>query len=112
MNVLDLTPHRAAEWTERDGLVVLVRPRPAARSLTGLFDGLGYLLAPKRLRLDTLGSFCWRQIDGKRNPWEIAILVRHQFGGECEPAEERVGRFLRMLAREGLVHFDEPVTRM
>ncbi|HXV60416.1 MAG TPA: PqqD family protein [Vicinamibacteria bacterium] len=112
MNVLDLTPHRAADWTERDGLVVLVRPRPAARSLRGLIDGLGYLLAAKRLRLDALGSFCWRQIDGKRTPWEIATVVRREFGSECEPAEERVGRFLRMLAREGLVYFDELATRM
>lgn len=108
MNLLDLTPHRACEWQERDdGRVVLVRPRPRAKGLKTPFEWLAYLMAPRRIRLDEVGSFCWSQVDGRRTPWEIAKALRAEFGEAAEPAEERVGKFLKLLQREELVRFPE-----
>lgn len=107
MNLLDLTPHRASDWEERSGQVVLIRPRPRARGLKAPFEWLAYLIAPKRLRLDDFGSFCWHRVDGRRTPWEIAGLLRKEFGEHAEPAEERVGQFLKLLKREELVSFPE-----
>jgi hypothetical protein len=101
-NLLDFAPKQAAEWEENDERIVLVRPRPR-----GAREWLPYLLAPKRVRLDPLGSFCWRHIDGNRTAGEIAALFRREFGEESEPAEERVGRFLQSLRREALVRFPE-----
>jgi Coenzyme PQQ synthesis protein D (PqqD) len=64
-------------------------------------------MSAHRLRLDDLGSFCWLQIDGSRNAWDIASSARRKFGEAAEPAETRVGRFLGILRREDLVSFPE-----
>lgn len=106
LNALDLTPEPLASADERNGRVVLTRPRPQPRGLRAPLDWLVYLLAPKRLRLDDFGSHCWRLVDGERDAWEIARLMRAEFGVRCEPAEERVGRFFKLLEREELVRLN------
>ena len=66
-----------------------------------------YALAPRKLRLDDVGSFCWRQIDSRRTALEIATALRDEFGESVEPAEERLGKFIHWLQREELVRFPE-----
>jgi Coenzyme PQQ synthesis protein D (PqqD) len=107
VNLLDLTPRHACGWEEKDGRIVLVRTRPRTSGPRAILDWLAYLLSAKRLRLDDLGTFCWRQIDGHCNAWEIATAARREFGEAAEPAETRVGHFLRLLQREELVEFAE-----
>lgn len=107
MNLLDLTPVAAAEAEEKDGRVVVIRPRPHARGLRKPLDWLIYLLAVRRLQLDDVGSFCWRQMDGRRTAGGIAEALRTEFGDSVEPAEERLGTFIRLLHREELVEFPE-----
>lgn len=107
MNLLELTPVAAAPAEERDGRVVIVRPRPVTRGVRAPFDWLAYLLAPRRLRLDDVGSFCWRQMDGRRTAGDIAEALRAEFGEVVEPAEERFAKFIRLLQREELVRFPE-----
>ena len=107
MNLLDLTPVAAAEAEEKDGRVIVIRPRPATRGLRKPIDWLIYLLAVRRLQLDAVCSFCWRQMDGRRTAGDIAEALRAEFGDSVEPAEERLGTFIRMLQREELVRFPE-----
>ncbi len=107
MNLLDLTPVAAAEAEEKDGRVVVIRPRPHTRGLRKPLDWLIYLLAVRRLQLDEVGSFCWRQMDGRRTAGGIAEALRTEFGDSVEPAEERLGTFIRLLQREELVEFPE-----
>ncbi len=111
MNLLDLTPVAAAESEEQGGGIVVIRPRPAYHGLLTPFDWIVYLLAPRRLRLDEIGSFCWRQLDGRRTAGEIAAALRAEFGDSVEPAEERVGQFIRSLRREQLVRLPELDTK-
>jgi hypothetical protein len=111
MNLLELVPVRTARWEERDTRVVLTRPRPDAgirRRRPGwlvdrLVGWLGYALAPARLRLDDLGSATWRRLDGAATVGEVASAVREVFGEAAEPAEERVGTFVRLLHRDGFL---------
>ena len=107
MNLLDLTPVAAAEAYEESERVVLIRPKPTTRGLRAPIAWLIYALAPRRLRLDAVGSFCWRHIDGRRTAGEIADALRGEFGESVEPAEERLGQFIHMLRREELVNFPE-----
>ena len=111
MNLLNLTPVAAAESEEEGGDIVVIRPRPVYHGLLTPFDWIVYLLAPRRLRLDNVGSFCWRQLDGRRTAGEIATALRAEFGDTVEPAEERVGQFIRSLRREELVHLPELDTK-
>ena len=105
MNLLDLTPVVSADVEEQDGRVVIIRPKPILRGLRGPIDWLIYMLAPGRIRLDDVGSFCWRHIDGRHTAGEIAEAMRAEFGESIEPAEERLGTFMRLLQREDLVSF-------
>ena len=107
MNLLDLTPVAVAEAEEKDGRVIVIRPRPVTRGLRKPIDCLIYLLAVRRLRLDEVGSFCWRQMDGRRTAGDIAEALRTEFGDSVEPAEERLGQFVRLMQREELVTFPE-----
>lgn len=107
MNLLELTPVAAAKSEEHDGRVIVVRPKPARRGLRTPIDWLIYLMAARRLRLDELGSFCWRQMDGRRTAADIAMALRSEFGDAVEPAEERLGQFFRSMQREELVTFPE-----
>ena len=107
VNLLDLTPVTSAEIEEKDGRVVIIRPRPATRGLRRSIDWLIYLIAPRHLRLDDVGSFCWRQMDGQQTAGDIASALRKKFGASVEPAEERLGHFVQLLQREELVRFPE-----
>jgi hypothetical protein len=46
-------------------------------------------------------------MDGRRTAGDIAKALRKEFGDTVEPAEERLGTFIRMLQREELVRFPE-----
>jgi hypothetical protein len=108
LNLLDLTPVASADIEEKDGRVVVIRPKPVTRGLRAPIDWLIYLLAAHRIRLDEVGSFCWRRMDGRRTVGEIAEAMRAELGPSIEPAEERLGTFIRWLQREELVSFEEP----
>ena len=71
------------------------------------FDWVAYWLAPRKLRLDDVGTFSWRLIDGGRTVNQIAAELRREFGERAEPCEERLGRFMKQLQREELVRFPQ-----
>jgi hypothetical protein len=104
LNLLDLRPARRAEWEESpEDRVVLHRPQPAGRGPAAWFTRLTNWLAPPRLRLDSIASHAWRQLDGTRTTAEVAASLRERFGAAAEPAEERLGTLLRLLRRDGFV---------
>jgi hypothetical protein len=103
VNLLDLAPVRVAEWEERDGLVVLARPVPQGRGLRGLAARFSSSLAPRSLRLDAMGSFVWRRLDGATTVATIVAAMEDELGGE--QLAERVGMFVRALRRDGFVAY-------
>lgn len=105
VNLLELAPIRVAAWKEVGERVVVQRPQPAGQGLRGLGERLSYLLSVKRIRLDELGSFAWKRLDGKTTVARAAQAMREQFGERAEPAEARLGHFVRLLRQEGLVRY-------
>jgi hypothetical protein len=103
INLLELAPVRAARWEERADRVVLIRPRPEVRGLRSALEWLSCQLAPRRLRLDPMGSFAWRHLDGSTSVARVAEAVRERFGDASEPTEERLGQLVRLLRRDGFV---------
>ncbi len=111
VNLLEVAPARSARWEEVDGRVVVERPAVAGRGPKALLERLLRALSARRIRLDETGSFVWRQLDGRRTVAEIAERMRERFGDRVEPAEERLGRLIRLLRQENLVVYpgwDEP----
>jgi len=139
---LAVRPVRTASWSENEPepeaasdpfgpRVVVERPLPVVRSISGLLQRISALTGVRRLRLDGPGSFVWRRMDGSRTVGELAA----ELGARLEPgpggpvpalaaeasgeapqeafqeapqeapqeAEERVVRFVVLLRREDLV---------
>jgi hypothetical protein len=108
VDLLELTPVRRALWLEReDGRVVIDRPRPAIDSLSGFFRRAGWMLAPRRIRLDEIGSFAWRRLDGATKVRTLAGAIREAFPESCEQLEERLGAHLRAMSRLRLISFTD-----
>jgi hypothetical protein len=105
VNLLDVSPVRLADWTEKQGRVVVIRPKSLRAGPLRWVDLLLYLLSARRVRLDPFGSFAWLQFDGKRSVGQVVVLLREEFGEEVEPAEERLGHLVRVFRREGFVAY-------
>jgi hypothetical protein len=114
VNVLELAPVRLAAWEDQDGRIVVLRPRPETGGLRGLVDRIFHRLSARRIRLDEVGGYAWLHLDGRRTVGEVAALMREEFGGRVDPAEERLGQMVLILRREGLLAYpgwDEIGTR-
>ena len=103
VNLFDLRPRRNRPWelTTEDLAVVLV-PRfergPLARWL------MPRLARPQiRVKLDSFGTFVWRQCDGETTVAEISDRLQRQFGASAEPVDERLAVFIKRLKRENLL---------
>ena len=114
VDLLELTPMRRVPWLERDdGKVVIDRPRPPIDGLGGLFRRAGWMLAPRRIRLDEVGSFAWRRLDGATKVRALAGAMRDAFPDSCDQLEERLGDYLKAMRRLRLISFpewDEPLS--
>lgn len=107
INLLELAPIRVARWRQVEDRVVVERPQPRARFPRILLEWLSYMMAVKNLRLDEVGSFAWRLLDGKHTVGQVSEALRERFGETVEPAEERLGHLVRLLRQEGLVAYPE-----
>ena len=105
VNLLTVSPVRAAEWREVDGRVVVERPRPRRSWLRAPLERLGLLLTARRINLDDKGSFVWKRLDGSHTVAELATELRARFGESVEPAEHRLGALVRQLRQGGLVGY-------
>ncbi|HET7615804.1 MAG TPA: PqqD family protein [Bacillales bacterium] len=58
-----------------------------------------------KVRLDPLGSFVLARCDGSRTVEALAREVRKKFGEKAEPTVPRLVIFLRMVDRNGWIHW-------
>ena len=55
--------------------------------------------------LDSMGSFIFPLIDGKRTVGEIAELVKARFGKDAEPLYERLAKYMQILRNNGFIYY-------
>jgi hypothetical protein len=114
IDLLELTPVRCVPWIEReDGRVVIDRPRPPVDGLRGLLKRARWMMAPRCIRLDEIGSFAWRRLDGATKVRALAVVIRDAFPDSCDQLEERLGAHLKAMRRLQLISFpdlDEPIS--
>ena len=92
----------ALQWdVDEDELVVLhVRRRGLSHFIARkFFDRPGF----SHIHLEPLGSFIWKQIDGRRNVYEIGQLLHETFGEEAEPLYERLSVYMKQLENNRLI---------
>lgn len=107
-NYMELVPAAASglAWTtDRDHRVVVDMEN------TGFYNRLAQALFHKpkvsHIKLDEMGSFIWKQIDGKRSVLEISESVRNRFGDRAEPLLDRLIRYLEILRANQWIAFRE-----
>lgn len=94
------------QWKEKeDGLVCIIV------EWKGFYHWLAHKIfrKPKQseIAMDKLGSFVWKQLDGKRNMYEVSELVRAEFGKEAEPVYERLIKFVEIMKENKFVLLKE-----
>lgn len=105
VNLLGLAPQRIADWEEVDGRVVMLRPDPVGVGPRGWMDRFFHKMSAHRIRLDDMGSFAWKQLDGERTVAEVGELMRGEFGDRVDPVEERLGHMVWTMRKEGFLAY-------
>jgi hypothetical protein len=105
VNLLEVSPVRLADWIEKQGRVIVVRPKFVRPGPLGLIDHVLHLLSARRIRLDAFGSFAWLQLDGTRSVGQVVVLLREEFGDKVEPVEERLGHLIRVFRSQQFVAY-------
>ncbi len=106
VDLLELEPVRCVPWQENvDGNVIIDRPQPLLDGLRGLIERANWLVTPRRIRLDDLGSFAWRRLDGVTKVRTLAGVMRETFPDSRHQIEERLGVYLRAMRRLRVIDF-------
>lgn len=103
VNVFELCPRQLVGWEpgENELVVVLV---PKFRNRFAVKWVMPRLSKPYvRVKLDKLGSYTWKQCDGKTTVAEIADRMKNEFGEAAEPVDERVPAFVLKLTKTDLL---------
>lgn len=73
----------------------------------GIFNRAAQLLLKKpkvsHIHLDEMGDFIWPHIDGKNTVYDIAMLVKEEFGDRAEPLYNRLVQYMRNLESYGFI---------
>ena len=73
----------------------------------GVFNKIAQVVFRKprisKIHLDEMGNFVWPLIDGTRTVYEIAELVKAEFGDKAEPLYDRLVQYIRNLEAYGFV---------
>jgi hypothetical protein len=96
-------PKRRLEWEDGQGdLAVLLVPRFRRGPLSKWLQPR--LKRPHiRVKLDRIGSFVWRRMDGAKTFNQVLGEMRTEFGETIEPAEDRLIKFFSILHKDRFI---------
>lgn len=97
-NVLDYVPVKdeTVSWDMDENGIVVIRMENRgffAKVAQVAFDRPGF----SHITLEKFGSFIWPRIDGEKTIYDIALLVKAEFGEEAEPLYDRLLQYFRTL---------------
>ena len=101
-----LIPERKMKWEINPENKLVVIKKPKFKNLFFKKYLLPKLKKPDySVKLDQVGSFVWKNIDGKCSFGEIAEKMKKEFGQSVEPVEDRLGQFINSLRRYEFITF-------
>lgn len=101
-----MRPVRLAEWTERDGVIVVECPKPQGPWYQEMAAWLAWVTGPQRIRLDDIGSEFWRRFDSIATLEQITLAVAKARPDDKERMDLRVSLFLRVLIDRRMVRLE------
>lgn len=103
-NYLDFIPahdERFVSKTDENGNVTIFVENK------GFFNRAAQMVLKKpkvsQIHLDEMGNFIWPVIDGKHSVYEIAVLVKDEFGEKAEPLYNRLVQYIKTLESYGFI---------
>lgn len=107
-NYLDFIPNHCTSLrytVDEQGNVTLFQENK------GVFHFLAQKMLKKpkvsQIHLDEMGNFVWPLIDGTRTVYEIAQLVKEEFGEKAEPLYDRLLQYIQNLENYGFIEVRE-----
>lgn len=103
-NYLDCIPMRNEEfkWETTDENRIIIY-RTNKRWMERVTQVLFKRPKVTRIELEEYGTFIWPLIDGRRSIYDIAQLVKEEFGEKSEPVYERVAKYFKSMEANLLV---------
>ena len=100
----DLVPRKLVthEDSPEDDRAILLIPR-FRRGLLAKYIQPRLKKPYHKVRLDEVGTFVWRQIDGVSTVDNISIAMKHHFGEKVEPVVDRLVQFLSTMFRHKFI---------
>jgi hypothetical protein len=101
-------PEKSIEWeiNNETGFVILKKPKFKNKYLVKYL--LPHLKRQEfKIKLDEIGSFVWRNIDGKGSIEYIARRMAAEFGDKVEPVHDRLGQFIQSLYQNKFIILKE-----
>ncbi len=101
-----LIPERKMDWETNPETQFVVIKKPKFKNPLIKKYLLPRLKRPDySVKLDKIGSFVWKNIDGKVSFAEIAEKMKKEFGESIKPADDRLGQFINSLRRYDFIRF-------
>ena len=104
-NYLDYIPVISEKntWSEENGVVTIHMVH------RGFYAAIAqkFFKRPRvsHIELDTMGSFIFPLIDGRRTVGDIALLVKERFGEAAEPLYDRLVQYMKILHNNGFIRY-------
>ncbi|MBC7087627.1 MAG: PqqD family protein [Tissierellales bacterium] len=97
-NYLDYIPKKSSKISTKykeEGTIQLIVPRDSIleRAVRKIF----FTPDSYKIDLDEFGSFIWENIDGEKTVYQIAELLKNEFGDRAEPLYDRLIKFMVIL---------------
>jgi hypothetical protein len=112
VNLLDLKPTQQVPWeTAANGTVVVLVPK--FRNEVMVKWVVPHLHSPNmRVQLDRLGSFVWKQCDGKTTVAAMAESMKNEFGDSLQAVYDRIRTFLLTLEKSDLITLESSINEV
>ncbi len=106
-NFLDFVPYHSPKitYSENDGIITVDMYHKGfyARIAQKLF----HRPAVSHIKLDTYGSFVWKNINGENSVDDIAHIIKEKFGRDIEPLYNRLVGYMRILHNNKFICYKE-----
>ncbi len=107
-NYLDMVPvyHENCKFeiSEQKEVTIFVENK-------GIFNKIAQMFFKRprvsQIHLDAMGNFIWPLIDGQKSIYELAELVKQEFGENAEPLYQRIAQYFKTLESYGFICMKE-----
>jgi hypothetical protein len=112
INLLDLKPTQQVLWeSAANGTVVVLVPKFRNEFMVKWL--VPHLRAPNiRVQLDRMGSFVWKQCDGKTTVAAMAESMKNEFGESMHAVHDRIRKFLLTLEKSDLINLESRINEV